>query len=123
MYAKLMERITESSLMEEEVMVRYVFMMMMAIADPHGYVIGTDVAIARRLNIAVKDLTRAIERLMEPDPDSNSEEKEGRRVVASDVERGYLLVNYCKYRDMKDETGRREYMKNYMRQRRAKQPV
>lgn len=123
MYAKLMERITESSLMEEEVMVRYVFMMMLAIADPEGYVIGTDVAIARRLNVAAKDLSKALERLKEPDPDSNSEEHEGRRIIGSDVERGYLVVNYCKYRDMKDEGGRREYMKNYMRQRRAKQPV
>ena len=123
MYAKLMERITESSLMEEEVMVRYVFMMMLAIADPEGYVIGTDVAIARRLNVSAKDLSKALERLKEPDPDSNSEEHEGRRIIDSDVERGYLVVNYCKYRDMKDEGGRREYMKNYMRQRRAKQPV
>ena len=40
MYAKLMSRITESSLMDEEIVVRYTFMMMLAIADPQGYVIG-----------------------------------------------------------------------------------
>lgn len=123
MYAKLMARITESSLMDETIPVRYTFVMMLAIADPHGYVIGTDVAIARRLNMPLQDFKECVAELMEPDPDSNSKEEEGRRVILSDAERGYFVVNYAKYRDTRDEEQRREYMKEYMRKRRAEKDV
>lgn len=122
MYAKLMSRITESSLMEEDVGVRYCFMMMLAMADPQGYVIGTDVAIARRMNIPVPDFKKFITSLMQPDPDSNSREEDGRRIIESDCERGYYVVNYRKYRDTRDEEQRREYMREYMQKRRGGKP-
>lgn len=123
MYAKLMSRITESSLMDEDIVVRYSFMMLLAIADPQGYVVGTDVAIARRLNMPLSEFKRCIEQLMAPDPDSNSMEEEGRRVILSDCERGYYLVNYTKYRDTRDEEQRRNYMREYMRKRRGSKDV
>lgn len=120
MFAKLFARITESSLMEEEIPVRYTFVMLLAIADPTGHVIGTDVAIARRLNMPLEEFTRCVERLRQPDPDSNSEEEDGKRLLLSEGERGYLIVNYLAYRNMKDEQDKRVYMKEYMRRIRAK---
>lgn len=105
--------------MEESVNVRYVFMMMLAIADPDGIVVGTDVAIARRLNIPLQEFRNCVEILGRPDPDSNSQKAEGRRVVPSEAERGYQLVNYATYRGIRDEEDRREYMREYMRKRRA----
>ncbi|MBM3839012.1 MAG: hypothetical protein FJ398_13800 [Verrucomicrobia bacterium] len=97
MYAKLFSRITESSLMEEDVLTRYVFIMLLAIADPKGYVIGTDVALARRLNIPLAEFKAAIERLMTPDPESK--EEDGRRImrIDDDSRRGYRLVNQNTY--------------------------
>lgn len=123
MYAKLMARITESSLMDEAIPVRYTFMTLLAVADPKGYVIGTDVAISRRLNMPVDEFKECLAELMKPDQDSNSKEHEGRRVIISDCERGYLLVNYVKYRDTRDEEHRREYMRDYMRKKRAENDV
>lgn len=123
MFAKLMSRITESSLMDEEIEVRYTFLMLLAIADPQGYVVGTDVAIARRLNMSLDAFQRCVNALMQPDPNSNSMEQEGRRVILSDAERGYFLVNYRKYRDTRDEEHRREYMREYMRKRRTDSDV
>jgi hypothetical protein len=120
MYAKLYSRITESSLMEEPIPVRYTFMGLMAIADQSGHVIGTDVAIARRLNMPLEQFTEAINRLMAPDPHSNSKEVEGRRVVPSEGERGYRLVNYLTYRNIRDEAQRREYMRTYIKNYRDK---
>lgn len=120
MFAKLFSRITESSLMEQPVMTRWVFVGLLAIADPQGHVIGTDVAIARRLNVSPDEFLEALQELMAPDPDSNSPEMEGRRVVESDCGRGYRLVNYLTYRNMRDEDQRREYMRGYMRDYRAK---
>lgn len=118
MFAKLFSRITESSLMDEDVPVRYCFVMLLAIADPQGYVVGTDVAIARRMNVPLDEFKRCLGELMKPDEDSNSKEEEGRRVIQSDAERGYFLVNYRKYRDTRDEEQRRDYMRDYMRNRR-----
>jgi hypothetical protein len=121
MYAKLFERITESSLMEEDINTRYVFMMLLAIADKQGTVIGTDIAIARRLNIPLNLFKYAMSHLASPDPDSNSKDYSGKRVVPSNAERGYLIVNYLKYRSFKNEDGKREYMREYMAKRRGKE--
>lgn len=123
MYAKLFSRIAQSSLMEEKVTTRYVFMMMLALSDRNGDVIGTDVAIARMMNVSVDEFKSATEPLLSPDPDSNSQAEEGRRLVPSDNGRGYKIVNYLCYRDMKSEEEKREYMRNYMRERRSKGDV
>lgn len=120
MYSKLYARITESSLMEEPINVRYTFVLMLAIADPEGYVIGTNIAIARRLNMDLAEFEECLGVLMSPDANSNSKDHEGRRVLVSDGERGYRLVNYVNYRDMKSPQDRRDYMREYMRKRRGK---
>lgn len=104
--------------MEEDLPVRYCFMMLLAIADPKGYAIGTDIALARRMNMPVEHFKECIAELMKPDADSNSKENDGRRVIESDCERGYFVVNYAKYRDTRDEEHRREYMREYMRKKR-----
>lgn len=122
MYAKLFSRITESSLMEEQIPVRYTFVMLLAISDPTGLVVGTDVAIARRLNMPFKQFVECVKVLQKPDPNSNSKEEDGRRLIASDGERGYQIVNFVKYRDMRDEDAKRSYMRNYMQAYRARKP-
>jgi hypothetical protein len=109
--------------MEEPIVVRYVFMALIAISDVSGLVVGTDIAIARRLHIPVNMFTKCLQALMSPDPDSNSKEQEGRRVVPSDGERGYQLVNYVKYRELKTTGGRRLYMRKYMQKRRNREVV
>ena len=123
MYGKLFARIFESSLMEEPVNVRYTFMALIPLCDPKGYVIGTDVAISRRLNIPLQEFQECILRLMQPDPNSNSKKHEGRRVIRSDIERGYFVVNYPDYRDIKSPEERREYMREYMRKYRSQYDV
>ena len=119
MYAKLFSRIAQSSLMEEKVTTRYVFMMMLALSDKHGDVIGTDVAIARMMNVTRGEFEVAIAPLLAPDTDSNSQAEQGRRLIPSDNGRGYKVVNYGCYRDMKSDEEKRDYMRNYMRERRA----
>lgn len=118
MYAKLFSRIAQSSLMEERVNTRYVFMMMLALSDRHGDVIGTDVAIARMINVPLDEFIEAIETLMLPDDDSNSHIEDGRRIIPSESGRGYKVVNYEAYRLMKSDDEKREYMREYMRNRR-----
>ena len=118
MYAKLFSRIAQSSLMEQNVETRYCFMMLLAIADIEGDIIGTDVAIARAINLPLERFKTSIEALMLPDADSNSQVLEGRRVVKSDNGRGYRIVNYKEYRAIKTTEEKRAYMRDYMRERR-----
>ena len=118
MYAKLFSRIAQSSLMEQDVETRYCFMMLLAIADIEGDIIGTDVAIARAINLPLENFRSSLSSLMAPDPDSNSPVLEGRRVVKSDNGRGYRLVNYKEYRAIKTTEEKRAYMRDYMRDRR-----
>jgi len=123
LYAKLYSRITESSIIEEPVMTRWVFVGMLAISEVDGTVIGTDVAIARRLNVSIEDFQSALKILMSPDPKSNNMEYEGRRVIESPTERGYFLTSYEKYRTLQTKEMRREYMKEYMANKRLNQNV
>ncbi len=118
MYAKLFSRIAQSSLMEEPIETRYTFMMLLAIADQSGDVIGTDVALARTINLPLATFTEAVKALMEPDPHSNSQDQEGRRLVPSDNGRGYRIVNYTAYRAIKTAEEKKTYMREYMRARR-----
>jgi hypothetical protein len=118
MYAKLFSRIAQSSLMEQPVSTRYCFMMLLAIADPNGDVIGTDIAIARSINLPLDEFKECLSALLAPDPDSNSQAEEGRRIIPSENGRGYRLVNYTAYRAIKTTDEKREYMRNYMRDRR-----
>lgn len=105
--------------MEQEIPVRFTFVMLLAIADPTGLVVGTDVAIARRLNMPLNQFLKCVNSLQQPDPDSNSKEEEGRRIAPSVGERGYRIINYVRYRNLKDEDDRRDYMRDYMRKRRC----
>jgi hypothetical protein len=104
--------------MEEPIETRYTFMMLLAIADQSGDVIGTDVALARTINLPLATFTEAVKALMEPDPHSNSQDQEGRRLVPSDNGRGYRIVNYTAYRAIKTAEEKKTYMREYMRARR-----
>lgn len=121
MYAKLFPRITESSLMEEHIHVRYTFIMLLAIADREGQVIGTDVAIARRLNMAVEEFVSCVSVLMSPDHDSHSRELDGRRITGHTSGRGYKVVNFVAYQEDTGPEDRRAYMREYMRRYRKRQ--
>lgn len=105
--------------MEESIPARYVFMTLIAIADQDGDVIGTDVAIARRINMPLGEFRDAVASLMRDDPDSNSKDEAGKRIIPCSSERGYHLVNYGKYRGIKTEVHRKDYMRKYMHEYRT----
>jgi hypothetical protein len=47
-------------------------------------------------------------------------QEEGRRIILSENGRGYKIVNYLNYRDIKSDDEKREYMRQYMKRRRDK---
>ena len=119
MFAKVFEQILDSSI-AEDYLVRLVFEDFLLLAGPDGIVDMTHEAIARRTNVPIDIVRSAIHKLSQPDPRSRSPKAEGRRLVLLDSHRdwGWQIVNYKDYRNIRDEEGRRAYMREYMRNRR-----
>jgi hypothetical protein len=119
MFAKVFEQIYDSSI-AEDYLVRLVFEDFLVLADLDGVVDMTHEAIARRTNVPIEIVRSAIAKLSMPDPRSRSPKEEGRRLVLLDDHRdwGWQIVNYEDYRNIRDEEGRRTYMREYMRNRR-----
>lgn len=99
-----------------------VFTNMIACADRHGVVDKHPRAIADEVGLPVEDVQAAIEFLMEPDEESRSTEEEGRRVVLLTSTRtwGWRIVNYPKYRAIRNEEERRESVRKATAKWRAK---
>lgn len=102
-----------SSLMDQPDHVFRLFICMLAIADSRGVVTAGGVpALARQVNLTVDKCREALGILEAPDPDSQTPDNEGRRVIRQ--QGGWLVVNAVKYR----ETRTRAQLLNAARQRR-----
>lgn len=66
------------------------------------------------LGCTPEEITAAIDKLCEPDEKSRGVEHNGSRLVKK-TEFAYFVPTYEKYRNIRNENERREYMKNYMR--------
>jgi hypothetical protein len=126
MYAKMFASMFDGSLVSTgpwEALVT--FQQLIILADREGWVDMTLHAISRRTGIPIDILEKGIPRLLEPDAHSRSEAEGGRRIIPIDERRpwGWKIVNYQHYRQIRTAEDRREYMKEYQRQRRCKQKV
>ena len=87
-----------------------VFTNLLAHADQYGIVDVHPKAIAEEVGLTIEQVKAAIQELESPDIESRSPESEGRRIVLLDGHRawGWQIVNYVKYRTIKNEDDRRE---------------
>lgn len=115
-FTKLFSSITDSTIWVEDNETRIVWITMLAMADQTGYVGASVPGLAARARISVEATRAALVKFMSPDPDSRSKEHDGRRV--EEVDRGWVLLNYEHFREMRDEGVRREY--DRMRKRRQR---
>jgi len=67
----------------------------------YGYVQASGPGLIRLADVQQPEASRALARLGDPDPESRSQDYEGRRLIR--IDGGYLVLNYAKYRD-KDHT-------------------
>lgn len=98
------------------------FQQLIILADKGGQVDMTPEAISRRTTIPLDVVALGLTELEKPDPHSRSPAEEGRRIVRLSDERewGWRIVNYDHYRKIRSQEERREYMRQYQRDRRAK---
>lgn len=122
MYAKLFTSIYQGTLRGNSHGL-LVFTNLLAHADREGYADIHPRAIAEEVGLSVEEVKAAIEVLESPDDESRSPEEQGRRIVRIDDHRawGWKVVNYVKYRGIRDEEDRREQNRKSQAKWRAKQ--
>jgi hypothetical protein len=90
---------------------------MIAVKDENGYVRGNAETIARMANVSVEATAKALEVFQEKDLSSHTPDNDGRRIAPAPG--GWIILNHELYR-----TGdRTAYMRDYMREYRAKKDV
>lgn len=91
---------------------------MLALADRNGYVGASVPGLAHAAGVSISDVEAALKKFLSPDPHSRSKEFEGRRIEEAD--RGWNLLNYARFREMRDDEARREYWRLRQREVRAR---
>ena len=98
------------------------FQQLLVLSDRFGHVDMTPAVIARRTTIPEAIIEKGLQVLAEPDPESRRDAEQGRRIVLLDPGRpwGWRIVNYTHYRQIRSAEERRDYQREYMRAKRAK---
>jgi len=117
-FTKLFSSITESTVWCEPDRTRLVWITMLAMADKHGRIWGSIPGLANRARVPVDDARIAITTFLSPDPDSRTPDHDGKRIEP--IDGGWRLLNYKKYRGVRDEEERRTYKANKEAERRER---
>lgn len=109
MYVKLFTSLYQGTLRGKahEILV---FTNLLAHADKDGIVDMHPRAIADEVGLSVDEVRNALTALEAPDDESRTPDEGGRRIIRMDDHRawGWRVVNYRKYREIKNEQDRRE---------------
>lgn len=108
-YTKLFNSILASTIWNEDNDTRIVWITLLAMAGKNGIAEGSVPGIAVFARLPVDATRKALEKLAAPDPDSRSQEHDGRRIEA--VDGGWLIINHAKYRAKMSTDERREYLR------------
>lgn len=117
-YTKLWSFIVTSTIWSEPSETRIVWVTMLAITEPGGYVAGSIPGLARLANVSLKECETAIATLLAPDPYSRTKDNEGRRIAEADG--GWMILNYLKHREAASVERRRELTAERTRRYRLK---
>lgn len=107
-YTKLFGTILDSTIWQEDLHVKIVWITLLAMADRDGTVEASVPGLARRANVNIEQAEHAIARLSSPDHYSRTKEHEGRRIAALEEGGGWRLLNFEKYRDKLDAEDQRQ---------------
>lgn len=101
MYVKIFAGILRSSIAKNTPLRRF-FQDLLLLADQDGNVIATKDAIANELRVPLDEVDWGINELMKPDPESFSQEADGRRIMPiNGCGYGWKIINYGFYRGMR----------------------
>jgi len=115
-FTKLFNTIVTSTIWQEDDKTRIVWITMLAIADAEGVVSASIPGLASVANVSTEAGDKAIKNLLAPDEYSRTKDHEGRRV--EEIDGGWRILNYQKYRRMLNEEERREYKAKWIADKR-----
>lgn len=90
---------------------------MLAMADKNGRIWSSIPGLANRARVSIQEAEEALETFLSPDPYSRTPEHEGRRIEP--IDGGWALLNHAKYRALRDSEERKEYKREWIKERRA----
>ncbi|KKM77191.1 hypothetical protein LCGC14_1372540 [marine sediment metagenome] len=101
-FAKIYATILDSSIWAEDHPTVRLWFTMLLMSDSTGYIEAAVPGLAGRAHITLPECEAALEKFQSPDLYSKDQEDDGRRVKK--VDRGWQLLNYQRYRDMRTES-------------------
>ena len=119
-FTKLFSGLVHSTVWREEMHVKVVWITMLALADRKGHVLASMPGLADASRVSLEQCEDALKRLASPDKHSRTKEHEGRRI--KDVDGGWALLNYTKYREMRDDENRRQQIREAQARFRERHP-
>lgn len=124
MYGKIFHSIYDGTLAEDW-RALITFQQLIVLCDADGVVDMTPASISRRTGIPLEHIEHGLNVLIKPDPSSRTDNEDGRRLLPLSDSRqwGWEIVNHKHYRDLRTANDRREYMRNYMKEKRSKQKL
>jgi hypothetical protein len=105
-YSKLFRQILDSTIWQEDMETKLVFVTMIADCDRFGRVLMSIPGLAKRAGVSLTGCEKALGILLAPDPYSRTKDREGRRI--EEIDGGWRLLNHEKYRALRDEEAQRE---------------
>jgi len=120
-FTKIFSSMLDSTIWDEPWDVKGVWITMLAMANRNGNVMASVPGLARRATVSLEACENALSKFLAPDKYSRTPDQEGRRIEV--IEGGWHLLNYVKYREMRDEDARKEYQKDWVKDKRCRQNV
>jgi hypothetical protein len=117
-YTKVFTTLLDSTVWQLSKEARILWITMLLKKDGQQMVRAAVPGLAHAARLTIQETEVALKELQKPDRYSQSQEHEGRRVIARDG--GWFVVNGAKYRDMLSAESRREYKRQWQAQNRAK---
>lgn len=118
-YVKLFGSILDSTIWKASPPTKVVWVTMMAMADRDGVVSSSVPGLVDRARVTRPEAEDALSLFLSPDPDSRTEQFDGRRIEK--VDGGWRLLNYEKYREMQSADDRREKAADRVRRHRERE--
>jgi hypothetical protein len=112
-YTKLFSSIIASSIWQENLVTKVVWITMLAIQNRAHVVEASVPGLAHLAGVSREDCEKALKKLMAPDPDSRNKAHDGRRIEVCPG--GWLILNGEYYQQLMGAEDRKEKMRQYQR--------
>lgn len=117
-YTILKSSIIYSTIWEEDAETCKVWVTMLAMRNKDGEIFSSLPGLAHVARIGLDKTVESVQKFLSPDPHSSTKEYDGRRI--EEIPGGWRLLNHEKVKAEAQAANKAVYMKEYMRNQRAK---